>query len=79
MTANVASHGRITDKIRPRPPSLSGIENGAPISASLILSSMQQAESKELWKMVDTSGASDVVKKHLMPEDTEQRITLSWT
>jgi hypothetical protein len=30
----VASHCRITDKLRPRPPSLSGIENGAPISAA---------------------------------------------
>ena len=31
----VASYCRITDKLRPRPPSLSGIENGAPISSLL--------------------------------------------
>jgi hypothetical protein len=47
----VASHCRITDILRPRPPSLSGIENGAPIScatsstfiSSLIFSSLCQA------------------------------------
>ena len=33
LTANIASHRRISDKLRPRPPSLSGIQNGAPISA----------------------------------------------
>jgi len=32
----VASYCRITDKLRPRPPGLSGIENGAPISAACV-------------------------------------------
>jgi hypothetical protein len=38
LAGTVVSHSRITDKLQPRPPSPSGIQNGAPISHTTLSS-----------------------------------------